>query len=135
MCTQNPPRKHKVLLIEDDPLFHELAEAVLAGHCALFIASTIEEGTVLLAAHDDISIVILDGHVPLSRHDPRMGSTLPLAEDLMHTRSGQVTLFAASGDPLLNAAFVHVGAVPTDKSTAYAAVARLLHRSGTVGLV
>lgn len=128
MNTHVPQEKRKVLLIEDDHLFHELAEAVLAAHCVLYIAATISEALTLLALHDDIAIVILDGHVPLSRTDQRMGSTLPLAEDLMLTRKGRVTLFAASGDPFMNCAFVRVGAESTDKSTAYAAVARLLHR-------
>ncbi|HXK37656.1 MAG TPA: hypothetical protein VJ579_01155 [Candidatus Paceibacterota bacterium] len=128
---QNPPVKPKVLLIEDDPLFQELAEAALAAHCVFLVASTIEEGILLIAEHDDIAIILLDGHVPLSRKDRRMGTTLLLAEDLMNTRRGRITLFAASGDPLLNAAFVHIGAEPTDKSTAYATVARLLHRTVT----
>lgn len=128
MQKHDPQETRKVLLIEDDPLFHELAEAVLAAHCTLYIAGTIDEARVLLELHEDIAIVILDGHVPLSRIDPRMGSTLELAEELMRVRKDRVTLFAASGDSLMNCAFVHIGAEPTDKSTAYAAVARMLHR-------
>jgi DNA-binding NarL/FixJ family response regulator len=127
MQKHDPQETRKVLLIEDDPLFHELAEAVLAAHCTLYIAATIDEARAQLDLHKDIAIVILDGHVPLSRIDQRMGSTLQLAEELMQTRKGRVTLFAASGDPLMNCAFVHIGAEPTEKSTAYAAVARLLH--------
>lgn len=128
MRTHDPEEKLKVLLIEDDPLFQELAEATLAAHCELFIARTIAEGSALLEQHDDIAVLILDGHVPISRADPRMGSTLPLAERVMDIRKDRITLFAASGDPLMNCAFVHIGARNTDKCTAYPAAARFLHQ-------
>ncbi len=126
MTTHSPQEKPKVLLIEDDPLFQELAGAVLSPHCMLFIASTIEEGEHILSTHEDMSVLILDGRVPLSRRDVRMGTTLLLAENIMHVRGDSITLFAASGDALLNAAFVNIGARSTDKFTAYAAAARFL---------
>jgi hypothetical protein len=127
MSTPNPQKRPKVLLIEDDVLFQELAVAALAAHSELLIAGTIEEGRMLLSLHDDIAILILDGHLPMSRRDPHMSTTLTLAEEVLSERAGHLLLFAASGDQLLNSAFVQLGAQPTDKSTAYATVARLLH--------
>ena len=126
MNTSCPPEKTKVLLIEDEPIFHEIAEATMGPHCTLLIASTIEEGLFHLKEHDDIGVLILDGRVPLSRRDLRMGTTVLLAEEVLAERGNRIVLYAASGDAFLNAALVGVGARATDKSTAYAAVARQL---------
>lgn len=117
-------RKPKVLLIEDDPIFCELADAVLAGFCELFIATSLADADSLLSLHDDIAVVILDGHVPQDKTRRKMDSTVLLAQSLAQTRGQRVTLYAASGDPDMNAAFVRLGAKNTTKANAYMTVAR-----------
>lgn len=126
MGIHDPQRKPKVLLIEDDMFFQELASAILEKYCVLIIARTLLEGYTLLEAHEDIDILILDGRVPLSERDRSMVTTVELAEHAMRTRAGHIMLYAASGDDDLNRALVQLGARPTNKTNAYTTVCKYL---------
>ena len=86
----------KVLMVEDESLWHYNMRRLLDGKAELLSARTLEDGERLFRENPDVAIVLMDGCVPGDKLN-----TLPLIGHIRTTFTGPLVAISGAGDFLV----------------------------------